>query len=106
MIKGPPAPPATLRAEQNKWQAHPQYQQQPTSQLPQAKVDRQKEEPWDLLKQMEGIKIVSGRPRVNNIVPVQRTKMEFKYPTIQELKLQQEEQRRQEAYIILDPHLT
>jgi len=55
---------------------------------------------------MEGIKIVSGRPRVNNIVPVQRTKMEFKYPTIQELKLQQEDQRRQEAYVILDPHLT
>ena len=58
--RGPPAPPATLQA---------------------AQARQSGEEPWDLLKQMEGIKFVGGRPRVD--VPVNRTKIEFKYPAIQ-----------------------
>ena len=72
----PPAPPATLKAEKEK-QSHRQYQE----------VNREThengvpEEPWDLLKQMEGIKFVSGRPQVQE-TPVPRTRLEFKYPTV------------------------
>ena len=39
---------------------------------------------------MESIKFVSGRPQVSH-APIQRTRLEFTYPTIQEQQLQQKE---------------
>jgi hypothetical protein len=55
---GPPLPPATFKAEKEK----------------------QNLEPYDILKQMEGIKIVHGRVRLTE--PPPRTKLEFNYPLV------------------------
>jgi hypothetical protein len=86
----PPAPPATFKSEQERWkQTRPQSREE--IQGKDAK-DGEPEESWDLLKQMQGIKFVSGRPQVND-APVQRTKLEFKYPTISQQQQQQQQQR-------------
>jgi hypothetical protein len=92
----PPAAPATFKSEQERWkqEGRPQNRE---SQNTNAK-NGDKEEPWDLLKQMEGIKFVSGRPQVSD-APVQRTKLEFKYPTISQQQ-QQQQQQQQERYSI------
>jgi hypothetical protein len=72
----PPGPPATFKAEQEKWS-----QRQERDVQSRGSVSRTEEEPWDLLKEMEGIKIVSGRPQVREPL-VQRTKLEFQYPSV------------------------
>jgi hypothetical protein len=87
----PPAAPATLKSEQERWKQEGRLQNRET-QSTNAK-NGEKEEPWDLLKQMEGIKFVSGRPQVND-APIQRTKLEFKYPTISQQQQQQQQQQR------------
>jgi hypothetical protein len=82
----PPAAPATFKSEQERWKQEGRNRE---SQSTNAK-NGDKEEPWDLLKQMEGIKFVSGRPQVDD-APVQRTKLEFKYPTISPQQQQQQQ---------------
>jgi hypothetical protein len=75
-----PAPPATLKAEREKQLRHQQESRQDRETDSRNGV---KEEPWDLLKQMEGIKFVSGRPQVQEAPPVLRTRLEWTYPSIQ-----------------------
>jgi len=83
-----PAPPATLKAEQEKQQVRRTSQE--FQQIRQHdSVNGAKEEPWDLLKQMEGIKFVSGRPQVQD-APVPRTRIEFRYPTVEQQQQQQQ----------------
>jgi hypothetical protein len=93
--KSPPAPPATFKAEQEKQkQVHLQsrwHHQDLQFQNDNEAMNRVNEEPWDLIKQMEAIKFVSGRPQVPE-APIQRTKIEFNYPAVilQPQQLQQQ----------------
>jgi len=75
---GPPAPPVTLKQEREKVERR-------KSQEP-AREDEERngvqDEPWDLLKQMQGIKFVSGRPQVQETPIPPRQRSEFKYPSV------------------------
>jgi len=75
-----PAPPATLKAEKEK-ENNRQVQENQGNRDSQSTRNGVREEPWDLLKQMEGIKFVSGRPQVQE-TPVPRTRLEFRYPSV------------------------
>lgn len=73
-----PGPPSTLKAEQEKLA---QVQNRQDHQQRDSTRNGVVEEPWDLLKQMEGIKIVRGRPQVQE-TPPPSARLEFKYPTV------------------------
>ena len=75
---GPPAPPATLKNEQEK------VERRKSQEPPRDEEDKNgaRDEPWDLLKQMQGIKFVSGRPQVQDAPIPPRQRLEFKYPTV------------------------
>src|SRR6202011_1964493 len=93
--KAEPGPPATFKVEQEKWKTQEKEGRSPTRDRKRASVSKEeREEPWDLLKQMEGIKFVGGRPQVQHVASVPRTRMEFKYPTVQQQQ-QQPQQLRQ-----------
>ena len=83
-----PSPPATFRAEKEKL-GRSSEREGPTADKRRSDQNDEREEPWDLLKQMEGIKFVSGRPQIKD-APVQRTRLEFKYPTVAQQKQQQQ----------------
>lgn len=80
----PPAPPASLKAEQDKYsQRQDRYgRTHTTTKTQEGSSQEAREEEWDLLKQMEGIKFVSGRPQVSQAPEIPRTKLEWKYPSI------------------------
>jgi len=89
----PPRPPATFKAEQDKEQSQVGF---PQSRQQQA----EREELWDLQKQIQGIKLVNGRPQVSD-TPVARTKMEFNYPLLAQQRLQ--ESRTKEVQLVTPP---
>ena len=95
---GPPAPPATFKAAQEK---QLKFQETRGSQVEfREELNGAVQEPWDLLKQMQGIKFVSGRPQVQEqSPPPPRTKMEFQYPAILPVQMYRH-------LPIDDPHLT
>ena len=76
---GQPAPPATLKDEREKVERR-KSQERPRDDENESNAAR--EEPWDLLKQMQGIKFVSGRPQVQEAPFPQRQRLEFKYPSV------------------------
>jgi hypothetical protein len=75
---GPPAPPATLKHERDK------VERRKSQEPPRDDDERNgvRDEPWDLLKQMQGIKFVSGRPQVQEAPIPPRQRLEFKYPAV------------------------
>ena len=78
----PPGPPASFKAEQDKWSQR-QDRNGRSERDTKGISTQEKDEEWDLLKQMEGIKFVGGRPQVSQLPPeVPRTKLEWKYPSI------------------------
>jgi len=94
---GPPAPPATFKAAQEK---QLKFQETRGNQVESRELNGVVREPWDLIKQMQGIKFVSGRPQVQEqSPPPPRTKMEFQYPAILPVQMYRH-------LPIDDPHLT
>jgi hypothetical protein len=82
-----PAPPATFKAEHNKQkQTYSQDTLRRDEQRDTVNRNGVREEPWDLLKQMEGIKFVSGRPQVQD-TPIPIPRLEFKYPSVHQQQL-------------------
>lgn len=75
---GPPAPPATLKHEREKVERRKSQEPPPDDK----DSNGVREEPWDLLKQMQGIKFVSGRPQIQETLVPPRQKLEFKYPSV------------------------
>jgi len=83
---GPPAPPATFKAAREK---QLKFQETRGNQAEfREDANGVVQEPWDLLKQMQGIKFVSGRAQVQEQPPPPpRTKMEFRYPAISPVRM-------------------
>ena len=78
----PPALPATFEAEREKQnQRQRQNKESIQERISDGRNEAREDDTWDLLKQMEGIKFVRGRPQVQD-TPVPRTRVEFNYPSI------------------------